>query len=92
MVRSNANINFVSSDFSTINNKKLLNLWQEVFGVLPKSENTGFFASGGDSLKALKLIKALNDDFGASVDLIDIIRNDYSFTDLAKLVETNNEK
>lgn len=92
MIRSNANVDFKSSDFSTISNKKLLKLWQEVFGALPKSENTGFFASGGDSLKALKLVKALNDDFGASVDLIDIIRDDYSLADLAKLVEKKNEK
>lgn len=81
-----------SEDFSEINNKELLKLWQKVFGVLPKTKNMGFFASGGDSLKALKLVKALSDDFGLNVDLIDVLRNDYSLVDLAKLLEEKNEK
>ena len=91
-IKSNADASSEKLNFSTIDNKKLLKLWREVFGVLPKTENTGFFASGGDSLKALKLVKILNDDFGVNINLIDVLRNDYSLINLAKLVEKKNER
>lgn len=91
-IRNNTDAGSENLNFSAIDNKKLLKLWREVFGALPKTENTGFFASGGDSLKALKLVKTLDDDFGASIDLIDVLRNDYSLIDLAKLMEKKNER
>lgn len=89
-IESDTNTSSKNLDFSAMNNKKLLKLWRKVFGALPKTKNTGFFASGGDSLKALKLVKVLNDDFGVSINLIDVLRNDYSLVDLAKLVEKKN--
>jgi 23S rRNA (uracil1939-C5)-methyltransferase len=45
----------------------------------------------GDRL-TVKLVKVLNDDFGVSINLIDVLRNDYSLIDLAKLVEKKNER
>ncbi len=91
-VKYNKDINSAILDASSVGNGKLLKLWQEVFGELPETKETSFFAAGGDSLKALKLVKMLSDVFGVEIKLIDILRNDYSFCDLEKVIVEKNEK
>lgn len=80
--------------FSSNNTRdeKLLKLWYEVFGEVPKTSEIRFFAAGGDSLRALKLVKALTDVYDLKINLIDILRNDYSFSDLKKLIGDKDEK
>ena len=71
-------------------NQKLLEIWQKVFNNLPDSKNARFFESGGDSLRAIRLVSLLQKELNLEVSLSDIIKHNYSFLELQKLIEQKN--
>ena len=85
-IKNNSDVDLTSISYMDNKDGELLKIWQEIFGAAPKNIEIGFFAAGGDSLRALKLIKALDDGFGLKIKLTDILRNDYSFSDLKKII------
>ncbi len=61
----------------------LANTWQEVLHLEQIGANDNFFAVGGDSIKAIKLIGAINTTLGVQLKIIDI----YSYQTIATMAE-----
>lgn len=54
--------------------EKMTNVWQDALGVPPIGVTDNFFALGGDSIKALRLVYDVNEAFGANLKLMDIFK------------------
>lgn len=66
----------------------MVGLWSKVLNI-PESAiqpNTNFFTIGGDSLDALRLVKAINTQYQSSVKLMDIIKNPATPESMANIV------
>ncbi|WP_441247704.1 acyl carrier protein [Kitasatospora sp. McL0602] len=49
--------------------------WEDVFGALPPDPEQDFFACGGNSIRAIKLQRALLDRTGAEISIADLLRH-----------------
>ncbi|MFI1194771.1 amino acid adenylation domain-containing protein [Micromonospora sp. NPDC020750] len=55
---------------------RVAGLWREVVGVSPRSDDTGFAAAGGDSLRALRLVAGLRQRYGSDLTLAEFVALD----------------
>ncbi|CAH9052385.1 hypothetical protein PSECIP111854_00959 [Pseudoalteromonas sp. CIP111854] len=67
--------------------ERMRGIWSQLFGVVPDSDHTGFFTSGGDSMYAMLLVKSLQTEFNFSLPMQDLIVNDFSIVQLVELVK-----
>jgi amino acid adenylation domain-containing protein len=68
--------------------EKMSNVWQDALGVKAVGVKDSFFALGGDSIKALRLVYDVNEAFGSSLKLMDIFKFDTPEKLLARIKET----
>jgi tyrocidine synthetase III len=54
--------------------EKMTNVWKDALGVTIIGVKDNFFALGGDSIKALRLVYDVNEAFGANLKLMDIFK------------------
>jgi acyl carrier protein len=54
---------------------RLRALWKEILGEEPRSRDDGFFALGGTSLTALKLVQVVRQSFGVAFEPADVFAN-----------------
>lgn len=64
----------VTDSPKSILEEKMTNVWQDALGVDSIGVNDNFFALGGDSIKALRLVYDVNEAFGANLKLMDIFK------------------
>lgn len=67
----------------------MIPLWAESLNIAPDriDRRTSFFSLGGDSLGALKLVKAINDNYGVNLRLSDIIADPATPDSMLEAVE-----
>ena len=61
--------------------KELVNIWREQLGVERPGIRDNFFSLGGDSIKAIRLISAINSSFNKLLEVNDI----FTYVDIASL-------
>lgn len=71
----------------------LASIWQDVLGVKTIGIDTDYFALGGDSIKAIRLLSRINKELGADLRIVDV----YTFSNIRLLAQrigqsTANEK
>lgn len=52
---------------------RVAGVWREVTGIAPRSDEAGFAASGGDSLRALRLVSTLRQQHGCDLTLAEFL-------------------
>ncbi|AYK06856.1 non-ribosomal peptide synthetase [Brevibacillus laterosporus] len=55
--------------------KQLVHIWEENIGMQPISIDDNYFALGGDSIKAIKLLHAINKEFQISFQIGDLYKH-----------------
>lgn len=72
----------------------MIQLWARVLKVPEASIETGvsFFAAGGDSLGALRLVKTINDHYSTSVKLSEIIANPTTLESMLDVVNRSKKE
>ena len=56
--------------------KKVLNVWKEILGNIEISTDESFYVIGGDSIKALKLVRELNKTLNVGLTIAGLYEND----------------
>jgi non-ribosomal peptide synthetase component F/acyl carrier protein len=77
-------VEFVEPTTST--EKSLAAIWSAVFEDKPVGRNDNFFGLGGDSIKAMKIIRRIQSDFDVQISSEEIF-NFTTLTDLASLLD-----
>lgn len=69
--------------------EKIISLWAKSLGISQDNihSNSGFFSLGGDSLGALKLVKAVNDYYGTNLRLSEVIADPATPASMLETVE-----
>jgi aryl carrier-like protein len=60
---------------ATTISRELTAIWSEVVGEPPKSDHTNFFASGGTSLAAMKLMARVRKRYGSHLRVRELYEN-----------------
>ncbi|HYC29873.1 MAG TPA: condensation domain-containing protein, partial [Chitinophagaceae bacterium] len=68
--------------------ERMSQVWQDALGVKAVGVKDNFFALGGDSIKALRLVYDVNEAFGSNLKLMDIFKFDTPEKLLARIKET----
>lgn len=63
----------------------LAKIWEEVLGIQKISVKDNYFAMGGDSIKAIRLIPKINENLFTSIRIVDLYQN-HSIEDLAQCI------
>ena len=85
LMRNKANEEDHHEPFTDVE-KKLVNIWKEVFGVPNVGTNDSFFKLGGNSIKAAKLSFRIQEEFEVEIQLNDIFAN-ATITNLAECIK-----
>ncbi len=54
---------------------KVRDLWKEVLNNEEIDENVSFFENGGDSLKAMKMLQMLDEEYDIKMDMMSFFQN-----------------
>lgn len=76
----------LGKDTMTFMENKIARIMEEILGCSIESGNTNFFAYGGDSLKAIKLVNRIKEEFGIELKLSVLFENP-EISLLAKKIE-----
>lgn len=67
--------------------KRLVEIWEDVLGLENIGVTDNFFALGGDSLKVIRIVSRVNNEFGLGLEIADIFRRQT----IRELLEINKE-
>jgi acyl carrier protein len=67
--------------------KKVTKIWQEILGIEKISVNDNFFAIGGHSLKAIRVVSRIHQEFGIKIDVKNLF-SDSTIAYLSKYIDT----
>ena len=82
---SNRNIELLNNDLTDIE-KKVLDILSNLLGFRKISKESSFFELGGDSLKAIKFVNGIREEFNIEYNLGDLFEDPY-IKDIAMIVE-----